>query len=451
MPTLVRLTRDPDSDVREAALEALPALWPDAPETVTALHAASRGFHTQTRANAREALDRRALGHLRSRDETVRVAGQGHPAQRVDAIEELAMRWPDAPETLEALRSCAVADNEFVRQGAIRILTEAWPRIPGLPAMALRAIQDGNAVVRRYAVTALSDVLHPDDAVAAVAAAITDRHWAVRTTALHRLMTRWPERKETLALLREATGDPDWYVRRMAHDLLHLRVRDHDENHWAITCDPHPYTQHGLRWLLLSGPHPLPLTPHDLLPLWRDDAETHARAMLLTAPMRGDVPELRPVLAEIALGEDHAVHEAALETLAIWWPEDAETLDTLISGTGHPCPRVRGFAHEALYVRPDQRQTARRLARKALDDPAAPIRLRALELLQVDGPLDAPTLLRLTTDPDEDIAKLAIESLALQEPGDPEVREKLREAVHAFPEPVPRYWFEWHQQVASHI
>ncbi|CND88818.1 putative NTPase (NACHT family) [Mycobacterium tuberculosis] len=437
-PALARLARDPDSDVREAALEALLVHWPDAPETGDALDLCVRSPARDDRATARQALERHARGRVRDRDETARAAERGHSARRTDAVFELAVRWPDAPQTPAALQRGAVDDAAALRETSINLIAVLWPRDPDSLAAVLRAMRDTDADVRTAALSALSDDLHLDEPYPLIAAAVGDPHWGVRMKAMRILAIRWPERSETVTILRGLTSDADWFVRSVAFGLLH-QVRP--EGRWADACDEGLRTHIEKRHLLAAGHCPLPLTPSGLLPLWREDAASRERAALITAPLRGRDPDLRPALVPAALGDDHAVHASALDALAIWWPDDPETLDTLMATTGHSCARVRRFAYEALFAR--REGTAHLLAREALDDPAASIRMAAMCFLQAAGPLDIPTLLRLTADPDEEIATHAIESVAIQDHDDPAVGKRLREAAEACSDPSPRQWIEW--------
>ncbi|MFV2179292.1 HEAT repeat domain-containing protein, partial [Actinomadura sp. LOL_011] len=436
---LARLVHDPADSVRETALEALLVVRPDEPETAAALGAVARDPHRDHRDTARRALARGTRGRTRAFGETLRAAEHGHRAERADAVAELADRWPDAPEARSVLHRAAADEDEFVRDNAVYTLVGLGWRDPGAVDVLLRAARDSSADARLTSIQALSNGAHPGDPYDLAVAAAGDPHWATRVMALRRLATRWPDRAGTVPIMRQAIGDPDWWARALAHRVLHQYARHRDERPWAVTCDPHQTTHVETRELLSSGPRPLGLTPSGLLPLWGDDPASRERAALITARLHGDDPALRPRLVAAALGDDHAVHAPALDALATWWPDDPETSGTLTRATGHPCARIREFALATLYTRAGEPEAVRRLALAALDDPAPPVRMTSLVLLQLRGRLDAPALLRLAADPDQDVAEHAIRSLALQEPDDPHVWAALREAAGSCPDPDLRY------------
>ncbi|TYB49540.1 HEAT repeat domain-containing protein [Actinomadura chibensis] len=440
---LARRAGDPDDDVRAAALEALLVQWPDAPETVDALRLLSRSPGQDDRDMAGETLDRRDRRGPRDLAETVRAAGRGHPAGRADAVHELVLRWPDEPATLRAVCDAAAAESAVVRHSALREIGSLWLRDPGCLAAVERAVADEDDGVRYKAHAVLSDGYHPDGRHALVPAARTDPYWALRALAMRHLVIRRPFDPETVETLREMTADRDWYIRRVAFGLLHQTARTRAEDPWPGACDPNAATEGARRHVLGAGDRPLPLTPPGLLPLWDGDPR---RAALITAHLRGDDPDLRPELVPAALGDDHAAHGPALAALATWWPDDPETRETLLAATRHDCPRLRGAALAALYTRPDE--TVRALAREALADPVAPIRYTALNFLDVTGPLDTATLLRLAADPDEDVAMRAMESVGVREPDDPGVLAELQNAAAAFHVPGPARWVAWRRETA---
>jgi HEAT repeat protein len=402
LPAIAGLTCDTNAVVRRAALEALLILRPGDPLTTEALHDARRDPDADIRTLARDATGRRNPGRTRDLHEVVRDTEHGHWTDRAMAVDELATRWPDTPDTLNALRHAAADDSGPLRQRATETLAQRWWDEPGVDSLMLRMAVDDDGGVRMVAIKALSNGPDRSRVFAAVAAAAADAYWAVRIAAMKRLVTRWSASNAVAALLRKATGDPDWYVRHVAISLLRGYASEGKAS--ADSCDPSEDVRQ-----LFSGA-PLPHADHDSLAAACDDP-------------------------------DHVVHLPSLTALIAWWPGHPGTQEILTQATRNPCPGMRHLALSVLLQGTDEES----MAQAALEDPAPEIRMLGLAALHRTGRLDRTALARLLADKHPDIVEQTIELCPLLAPSmlDDDLFKLFRVAASNSPYPWPRAWIEW--------
>jgi HEAT repeat protein len=288
---------------------------------------------------------------------------------RQTAVEELAHRWKDDPETLKWLKFRAIDDNRGdVRQTAILELACGWKDDPEtLTILKSRAIDDDHTSVRQTAILELACGWKDDPETLTIlkSRAIGDENRYVRLTAVRQLARGWKSDPETFAILKShAIKDYDFEVCEAAVVGLARGWKD----------DPQT-----LKWLKslavnIKGGHERQTAIVELARGWKDDPETlailksHAikdedvnlRRTAIEELARGwkDDPETLTILKSRAIDDDHTfVRQTAIEEVARGWKDDFKTLSWLKSRV---IDETRG----------DVRQTAvEELARGWKDDP----------------------------------------------------------------------------------
>ena len=201
LPWLKQLAQsDDDGDVRSSALQELARGWKDDPETLP------------------------ILKQLAQSDDNSDVRGA--------AVEELAQGWKDDPETLPILKQRAQSeDSWFSRQAAVQKLAWGWKDDPEtLPILKQRAQSDDDARVRRAAVQELARGWKDESGIFELLGDVAihdpfdgdnELQYNPRQTALEAMIELYPDRPQTLELVRDrAQNDRDEKFRKFAQKKL---------------------------------------------------------------------------------------------------------------------------------------------------------------------------------------------------------------------------------------
>lgn len=338
------------------------------------------------------------------------------------AVRELATRWPGkdelrrlalsfpegfhgAGETIWAQVVAAVeADRQLieellmkaprvVRNGAISVLSEAWPDERTRRLLEERAMKDENESTRLAALEALAGTW-PDDATRKLLEerAVQDGEDGPRYVALYALSENWPDEKTRRLLEERAIKDESKYARRIA--LSALARTWPDEN-----------TRELLEERALQ------------------DGEDEARYGALYALSQNWLDDrTRRLLEERAIKDENKYPRlVALQALAETWPD--ENTRKLIGERAVEDPD-RYVRHAALVPLADKwrdNRTRRLLEERAVQDDADEPRAAAIKALARTWPDENTRRLvteRAVQDEDEQPRRAALEALAETWPDD---------------------------------
>jgi predicted NACHT family NTPase len=195
-----RAQSDDDWRVRQLAVEEIAWGWKDDPETLPILKQ--------------------------------RAQSDGNSAVQQTAVQELARGWKDDPETLPWLKQRAQSDDDSdVRRAAVQELARGWKDDPEtLPILKQRAQSDNNPTVRQAAVQELARGWKDEPGIFELLCDVAinhrldrkyDRHNNPRQTALAAIIELYPDRPQTLELVRDrAQNDSDETLRKFAQKKL---------------------------------------------------------------------------------------------------------------------------------------------------------------------------------------------------------------------------------------
>src|SRR5947207_5174651 len=214
------LSTDPVWLVRQAAVYAVAAGWPAAPDTARLLHErASADGHPAVRAAARRALDGQDDGYAeRWVRSTAAEADVDAVRERVEHgsvvdVWTLARHWRRSPDIGRFLHSCATTQaSPAVREAALHALAAEWrTEVDVESLMRERAIADPEPQVRRAALGALARGWRDDPETPTLLRRLAVTDPDVRTAVLTILTREWKADPDTGNWLQELAreGDPD--------------------------------------------------------------------------------------------------------------------------------------------------------------------------------------------------------------------------------------------------
>jgi hypothetical protein len=248
-------------------------------------------------------------GSLRPWMSLVSVIG-GDATVRQAAVDSVATRWPDHPDTVPLLDLCATGDMSWaVRCTATAGLATTSPDRPETRRfLCLQAAADGDAYVRQVAIDAIATGW-PDRAehFALIAGFATDDDSAeTRRAAINASVLGWPNHIGTFALLADrAVDDPDDEVRQAAVEALILGWLDHPGTLPLLLdlayTDDSQFVRHAAIEGIVTGRRESPETP----------ALLHDRAI-------GDSEGFVRLTACIALRDGWPEHPGTLRCYATW-------------------------------------------------------------------------------------------------------------------------------------
>ncbi|MFI1381805.1 HEAT repeat domain-containing protein [Embleya sp. NPDC020886] len=362
-----------------------------------------------------------------------------HVDVRRAAVEEIARRWPGDPETLALLRQLATIDDHQSRRVAVVAIGRGWPGDPEtLGLLRDLATTDDHWVPRRAAVEAVARGWPQDSETLALLRrlAATDDHEGVRRSAVEAVARGWPQDSETLALLRQATTDDHEDVREVSVEAI-ARGWPQDSETLALlrqaTTDDHEGVRRSAVAAIARG--------------WPQDSETLALLRQATTDDHEDVrdaavaaiawgwrrdPEALALLRRLATTNDHeGVRRSAVAAIARGWPQDSETLALLrrLAATDDH-EDVREAAVEAVARGWPENPETLALLRQATTDDHEDVREAAVEAIARGWPENPETLALLrrlaTTNDHEDVREAAVEAIARGWPENPETLALLR-------------------------
>ncbi|MEG5170725.1 HEAT repeat domain-containing protein [Microcoleus sp. B3-D7] len=230
-----RAQSDDNWYVPRVAVQEIARGWKDDPETLPWL---KQRAQSDDDANVREAAVQELVRGWKDDPEILPIFKQlaqsdDNSAVRQAAVQELARGWKDDPETLPILKQLAQSDdNSAVRQAAVQELARGWKDDPEtLPILKQRAQSDDDWPVRQAAVQELARGWKDDPELFELLCevAINDpfdhrgkyRWRNPRQTALAAMIELYPDRPETLELVRDrAQNDSDEFFREFAQKKL---------------------------------------------------------------------------------------------------------------------------------------------------------------------------------------------------------------------------------------
>jgi predicted NACHT family NTPase len=235
LPILKKIAQsDDDSFVRRLAVQELAYGWKDDSETLPILkQVAQYGGGSGVRSAAVKELVRWWKNDCETLPILKQIAqSDDNFAMRSAAVQELASGWKDDPETLPIVKQLAQSDDDFpVRRAAVEQLARGWKDDPEtLPIVKQLAQSDDDWAVRRAAVQELARGWKDDPELFELLCvfAIKDPFESQydfqdnpRQTALSAMIELYPDRTETLELVRDrAQNDRDQKLREFAQKKL---------------------------------------------------------------------------------------------------------------------------------------------------------------------------------------------------------------------------------------
>ncbi|WP_329297317.1 HEAT repeat domain-containing protein [Streptomyces sp. NBC_00659] len=396
LATVQAATTDPEPGIRRSAMAALKAYWPDHPEALATVWAVLQA--TVTDPDMDEAFRPLLEKHWPDPDEVLAtiqadVEVLGPSADIEDSfLGLLAAYWPDRPETLTVVQAATAHPDLYIRCIALEELARHWPD----RAETLASIQ--------------------------TAATHTDQH--VRGTALRLLVQRWRDRPETLAVIQATTTHPSEEARSTALHLLGSGWPDRPDTLAAAvraTIDPEVS-------ICLAG-------LSALRACWPEGPEVLAavQAVATTLPT--------PDLNRFDVWLWGSARREALGLLGRHWPDHPQTFATVRTATTTADPDVRCTALSLLAEHWSDRPEALAAVQTAATDSEDPVRRTALSLLAEHWP-DRPEALAavqaVPTDPGPDLRHTALQSGERHLPRDPQVYGPTAESAVHDPSPDVR-------------
>jgi HEAT repeat protein len=369
-----RAIGDPGVYVRKAALRALADRWPDRPDTMTTLRHAMR---TDPELSVRRDTVGTILS-LRWQDETLawlhELSASENVGDRQVAVEVfLAVAWSSEkerwPEALAALRARAFDDVPYIRWQALRELRHQARDTPENVAVFRDRATDPDPGVREVAISALG-IGDPENVEVLYQRATTDEDEDVRKSALRRLSSgdgAWPDRAEAIAWLREHAASPD-----------HVTPKD-SAHHLGV-----PELATGLLVELWYGDPRVRAQVLDLLTRSRDD-EIRCLVLNRLALTGARDPHTGEVVRRLVRHDPStAVRLAAMDVFG--WRETPETFAVLRErALAEPNAEIRAKALSRLWFDDGSREL---LLRRMAEDPVAEVRVTLVRGLSRWGRYD---------------------------------------------------------------
>ncbi len=314
-----------------------------------------------------------------------------HAAVREVAIEEVARRWHDEPNTYEWLRSQAICDDWIARRAAIRELAAGW----------VRYAETFGFVTDR---------------------AVEDTHFAVRAAALQEISRNWRDDPATLAWVRDrATNDGSKEVRQLALEELargwgHRPEVGIDQKGMPGLVLHHRDAALRSRGNSADMDHISALQRLSISPVAED---VRKKALQQLARVWKERPETLDWLSRRAVIEANpAVRLIAFREIARGWPESLDT-ETLLKdrATADPDPEIRQMAlYELAQHWMEQPSTRALLMDRAVNDQSDMVRSRVLLDIangrREDPVVNALLVDRVTNDDAAGVREIALTGLA---------------------------------------
>ena len=394
---------------------------------------------------------------LAESEELLRQVNDPEWTVRSDALDQLAVRWPDSPATAEALAAAATNDPSApVRQRALTILGEAWPEHPAFEALAQQGLLDSDHRVRSAACTAFA-LRRPgsEDTARQMAALLGDPVERVLELVLTQIDALHPGYfRSRQNLLSELISLPSpAFARERALRIATTRLPKRTAEAMALdsACDGYVtirrLAQRTLAGASVTAPGPI----EAVLRACGDPDETTAQsARYELAQHWGGHPDALPTILAAAENTDHRLRIVALQALAEHWNKHPAVPELLHAALDDACPGVRDTAVEALGAWQPPVLTTTDLVAAAYDD-HADVRFTARTwlsgLVGEDGYPEG-FLLDVLRQPDPEFDRAwALVALAPWMDDDPRVREVLIEEADkaALPSDVCA-WVSWFYQ-----
>ncbi|PSK82114.1 HEAT repeat protein [Murinocardiopsis flavida] len=368
----LRLLRDPSQNVRATAI------------TVLAEHFAADGAV-------------RTAVHAMRDDQWAMVQNA--------ALQALATRWTEHPDTLRALTEALSSPMTRTRVAILDLATARFGDHDVIHTAVLTALRDCDWHVRRAALGALvSQWTDTPETRVAVRFCLRDPDEDVRTAAVQALAARWPDADDGLPSVRAALRDPHATVRRTAAHAL--------AKYWPETADTRVALETAER---------------------DPDADVRLAALLGRAAVSGETASIPVRLHEACRDPDPSLRMAALATLVRHEPDAPDTRDAALDATRDPDSGVRRTALDALVDHWAQHPDAVTAVLGAVRDPDSLLRRRAVEAVagRLGDHPDVPAALAAAThDESSAVRRVGVVALTVRWPDRPESRAALLRARH---------------------
>lgn len=411
LPWLRAQVDDRNPGIRQTALQAIAAGWPERADTSALLaDRAADDPSADVREAALDALHTVGIGdaELPERLRTI-AAYDPSPEVRQAAVRAVADPRREDPRTLPWLRQVAdTAADEQVRRTAVRMIADTRTPSPDTLAwLREKASGDDSLGVRRAALQTIATGRR-DNATRLWLhdRTVEDPDADVRHAAVQAIVAGWPGDLGTLAWLRElALADRSAHVRRAALRAIAAHWRDDPDTpvflRERMSGDPRENVRRAAVWSLANG--------------WPDDDAT--------------LPALRDSTAD----RHHHVRTAAVQALAADWHDHPGTLPLLRErAVADPDGYVRHTALQAIAAhRHDDPDTLSLLVERAAADERPPVRLELLRTVVLGWTHDdrslSLTIDRATHDTHSAVRQAATQALADRWPDQPSALTALRE------------------------
>jgi hypothetical protein len=367
----VRSLSDPDGEVRSAALRLIATCWPDDPGTLDRLASASRDFDPDNRKAALEALligwprhpttlaalaeaeadvtpfvrdfACRTRIRLESEPRTAEASTANPRSAALERLRRADLHLPDALVSRRAVVDLVRSADWLIRSEALQVLARRWPDWPETDLALTRALDDDNVHVRECVMWELAGK-YPDSSatVPMLRRAAREPDWRIRESAV--VLLRLWRGTETQVGLFEAAQDQDFRVHHRA--IIGLLTgwpadrRTDDPLGWAA-CSSFDWL-HNLAYERLSR------GTSDVLPNRASLlAARRVPDLLLLASWWGEDPEVAAVLHE-HLHHHDILRAGSLAAILARSGDDPATRPLLVTAAQDECPAVRRIALEGL-------------------------------------------------------------------------------------------------------
>ena len=422
---LRQAAKDEDSDVRQAAVEALANLKPLDPASLTVLCQAAKDKDWHVRQAAVQALANLKTLDPESLTVLLNATKDWASDVRQAAVQALANLKSLDPESLAVLHEATKDPDGNVRYAAVQALANLKSLDPESLTVLRKATEDQNWSVRHAAVQALGNLKPLDPASLTVLRKATeDQNWSVRHAAVQALGNLKPLDPASLTILREATKDTDRDVRQAAVQALQ-NLKTLDPASLTILRKATKDTDRDVRQAAVQALASLKtLDPASLTVLLRSTKDTdrdvrHAAVQALASLKAQD---LASFLREATKNQDSTVRHAAVQALASLETLDPASLTVLLRSTKDTDRDVRQAAVQALgnlkHLDPAS-LTVLLEATKVQDSHAYHAAVQALGNLKDPDPAFLTVLCKATKDTDRDVRQAAFQALASLKTLDP--------------------------------
>lgn len=444
---------DPEQTVRRRAIDHLVVCWPQHLGTRERIERAVWDPSPYVGQFARQALA--ALGCVVLPDtatDACRLTRDCSPPARTSGLEALLIRWPEAPQTREAVR-LALHDENWSNQGIARdAICLRWADEDGGTTLdvAAQALGHPQALTRCNGVLILARIgIRRPETLALLVNILGDTVGYVRRTALEVLFAAWPDEPQTWDAALRSVRDLNDDVRLIAlQHLVEHRSRDHTANHDARTATVHAVMDPAMeirRYAVEAlGAHwpddPATRTAYDAA---SRDPNRSVRALSWSSTHAPQRPlEDFDELLRSAASPEWTERWDAIDQLLVRWPDCSEVRDLALRAVSDPISEIGVMALRAITRRWPDHEGVHQLVLAAARDSGEDIRASAVGSL-ADGWPDAQTtldtVLAVCADPSSTVRAAAVSTYARRWLGHASsAADVLRDAVHD-----PNWWVRY--------